>query len=207
MKVRRRIIPLVALFSMVVLATPIPSVLAEAASQEMASADVQAARMPKMIFIIRHGEKPPAEAGSPDLNERGQERAKAIPALFLSPGQVRFERPDVLFATRATKKSNRPVETIIPLSKALHLPIDDKYGRGELASLVQELSSGQYAGKVVLISWHHAEIQELANDLGATDAPAWPSTLFDRIWQIEWIHGKAHLTSLPQMLLPGDAQQ
>lgn len=211
MNVRRKIcIPLIALSSMVLFAIS-PSLAQQKSSPDgRIRSELQSQQMPKTILIIRHAEKPPAATGSPDLAEKGMERAKVIPSLFLSPtstGTARFERPEALFATRATQKSNRPIETILPLSKALHLPIDERYGRGDLTALVQELASGKYAGKVVLISWHHAEMQALAHDLGATDVPAWPETLFDRIWKIEWIDGKAQLTSLPQMLLPGDAAQ
>lgn len=209
MRASRSIVLLVIFFAMVFSA----ALTASAKTGALAStnghlpAEVPVRQMPKMVLIIRHAEKPPAEDGSPDLAEKGRERAKVIPSLFPPAGQARFERPEALFATRATKKSNRPFETIVPLSKALNLPIEDKYGRGDLAALFQELSSGKYAGKVVLISWHHGEMKELAQTFGITDAPDWPDTLFDRIWKVEWSDGKAHLVSLPQMLLPGDAVQ
>lgn len=166
-------------------------------------------RMPKMILILRHAEKPAEEMGSPNLSETGWKRANRIPLLFLpdSSNPSRFERPDVLFATRATKKSNRPVETITPLSEALHMPVDDRYGRQQVSPFVDELKSGKYAGKVVLICWHHGEMKELAQTIGIVNPPEWPETLFDRIWQIRWNDGAAHLTSLPQQLLPGDALQ
>jgi hypothetical protein len=166
-------------------------------------------RMPKMIIIVRHAEKPPAEAESPNLSETGWKRANLLPSLFLSSNShtPRFDQPDVLFATHATKKSNRPVETITPLSQALRLPVDDRYGRQQLSPFVEELKSGKYAGKVVLICWHHGEMQELAQTIGIVNPPAWPETLFDRVWQIRWSEGAPHLTSLPQQLLPGDAVQ
>ncbi len=208
MKASHSIVFLVVCFCMVLLTTTASAKTGALASTHgYAPSDTHVGQMPKMVLILRHAEKPPAEDESPNLSEKGRERAKVIPSLFLPAGQARFERPDALFATRATKKSNRPYETIVPLSKALNLPIEDKYGRGDLSALVQELSSGKYAGKVVLISWHHGEMKELAQTFGITDAPNWPETLFDRIWKIDWANGQAHLVSLPEMLLPGDAKQ
>jgi hypothetical protein len=171
------------------------------------SSDEQVNQMPKIVLIIRHAEKPRSDVASPDLADKGRERAKVIPSLFLPAEAARFERPNALFATCSTKKSNRPVETIVPLSEALNLPINDTYRRGDSASLAQELGSGKYAGKLVLISWHHAEMKELAQSLGVASVPDWPETLFDRIWRIEWVDGKAQLVSLPQQLLAGDAAQ
>jgi hypothetical protein len=209
MRARRSIVSLAACLSMIFSAASSASVRTATLVAESghAPAEAQVGQMPKMVLIIRHAEKPTAKDESPDLTERGRERTKVIPSLFLPVGKARFERPEALFATRATKKSNRPIETIIPLSEALNLPIEEKYGRGDLAALAQELSSGKYAGKVVLISWHHAEMKELAQSLGVEDPPEWPETLFDRIWKIDWNQGKANLVSLPQMLLPGDATQ
>ena len=168
-----------------------------------------ASRAPAVVFIIRHAEKPEGDK-LPDLNPQGFKRAAALPALFLpQPGSKalpRLPRPNFLFASDPTKHSNRPVETIAPLSQALHLRVNHDFADRETTPLANEVLSGKYAGKVVLICWHHGEIPHLAEAFGITDAPKhWSEDVYDQIWMIEWVDGKAQMTTLPELLLPGDA--
>jgi hypothetical protein len=163
---------------------------------------------PRTILLIRHAEKP--ESGM-DLAPAGFERAKLIPKLFSGYGRADYPhslpRPDFLFATHVSKNSNRPVETITPLSTALNEPISHEIADKDFAALVTELMSGKYAGKVVLVAWHHGSLPGLAKALGATPPyDPWPDTQFDRIWRIDYRDGKAVLTDLPQGLMPGDSK-
>ena len=172
--------------------------------------DIQA-KAPAIVFIIRHAEKPMDEK-APDLTPQGFKRAAALPYLFLPlPGQnaqPRLPKPDVLFASEASKHSNRPIETITPLAQALHLRINHDYEDRETARIAGEVMSGKYAGKVVLICWHHGEIPHLAEAFGVEGAPkTWNDTVFDQIWKIQWVDGRARMTTLPQMLLKGDSTQ
>jgi len=107
--------------------------------------------------------------GGPNLSMRGSARAAALPQLFapaqppygciLSIGKdqkfagdyasvpsqgtaPRFSTPDFLFATQASKSSNRPVETITPLSAALNLTYDDKHADDDYAQSRQQHSHG-----------------------------------------------------------------
>ena len=160
---------------------------------------------PATILLFRHAEKPPAEAASMDLSPAGMERANRVPQLFTGPHSL--PRPDFLFATHASKKSNREVETLAPLSKALGLPISAEVDDKEFAVLATQLLSGKYAGKVVLVDWHHGSLPQFARALGATPPyDRWPDTQFDRFWRIDYTNGKATLTELPQSLMPGDSQ-
>ena len=94
-----------------------------------------------------------------DLSPVGFERAKVIPQLFGGAAAPHnLPRPDFLFATHVSKKSNRPVETITPLSAALKLPISSEVADDDYALLAKELLSGKYAGKVVLVAWHHGKM-------------------------------------------------
>ena len=173
--------------------------------------------------------------GGPDLSMRGSARAGALPQLFMpqntnmscsvSPGgkqaftgtyveidgqgpAPRFATPDFIFATQASKSSNRPVETITPTAESLNLAIDSKHADGDYAKVAQDiLSNSKYAGKVVLICWHHGKIPDLAEKLGITNPPAWPGTVFDRVWVITFPSGAATLANDPQMLLYGDSAQ
>jgi hypothetical protein len=163
------------------------------------------AQPPATIMLIRHAEKP---ASGMDLSPAGFERAKVIPQLFGgSAAPHNLPRPDFLFATHVSKNSNRPVETITPLSEALKLPISHEIDDKDFATLAKELLSGKYAGKVVLVAWHHGSIPGFAKALGAVPPyDPWPETQFDRVWRIDYAGGKATLTDLPQGLMAGDSK-
>jgi hypothetical protein len=167
----------------------------------------QAGQPPATILLIRHAEKP---TEGMDLSPVGFERAKVIPQLFGGVGAVaphNLPRPDFLFATHVSKNSNRPVETITPLSEALKIPISSEIADKDFATLVKELLSGKYAGKVVLVAWHHGTLPQFVEALGATPPyKPWPDTQFDRVWRIDYKGGKAVLTDLPQGLLAGDSK-
>jgi hypothetical protein len=178
-------------------------------AQQAAHADDLQSRAPAMVFIIRHAEKPIADK-DPNLSPLGFKRAEALPSLFLpAPGSrnlPRLPRPQALFATDPSKHSNRPIETITPLSQDLHLRINHDFSDLDFNPLAKEVLSGKYAGKVVLICWHHGEIPHLAQAFGVTDAPKkWDETVFDQIWMLEWIDGKVQFSTLPEHLLPGDS--
>lgn len=157
---------------------------------------------PRLVLIIRHAEKPDDET-DPNLSKRGFERADALAKVIPD----NFVRPDFLFATRHSTHSNRPYETIEPLAKALHLTIDSNFKDNEFAALAHQiLSDPRYAGKIVLIAWHHGKIPELAHALGATSAPdKWDSKEFDRVWEISYENGAPSWKNLPQKALAGDA--
>ena len=68
--------------------------------------------------------------------------------------------------------SNRPVETITPLAAALNLTYDDKHSDSDYAKVASDiLTHSQYAGKVVLVCWHHGNIPALATALGVSNPP------------------------------------
>ena len=159
---------------------------------------------PATILIIRHAEK--LTDGRQDLSPVGYQRATLLPKLF-DGSRADLPVPQFLFATHLSKHSNRPVETVTPLAAALKLPIDSAVMNDDYAALARELLSGRYAGKVVLVAWHHGNIPALTTALGARPPyTPWPAEQFDRVWRIDYKDGKATLQDLPQRLLPGDAQ-
>jgi hypothetical protein len=162
---------------------------------------------PSIILIIRHAEKPAPEEKSSDLSPVGYQRAELLPTLFLANGShtARLPIPDVLFATAMSKHSNREVETLLPLSKKLHLPINNEYADDDVGPISKEILSGRYAGKIVLICWHHGRMPDLAHALGATNTPSKiGDSVFDQIWRIDWLGGKEEFSIIPEALLPGD---
>jgi hypothetical protein len=152
------------------------------------------------IMLIRHGEDLGEE--SVHLNARGVQRAEALPRLFVS----RLPRPQIIMATRASKNSNRPVETVEPLARELQLPIDTRFRDDDFALLARRLLTDErYAGQVVLVCWHHQKLPKLARALGATDAPPWPDAQFDHVWVITYTpKGGARFDDVHQQLLDGD---
>jgi hypothetical protein len=162
----------------------------------------RAAGGPKQIFLMRHAEKTAVKA-DPDLNPRGYQRASALVRLF----PAGFDTPEFLFAAKASRHSNRPIQTITPLAHALHLPIDARFGDEEFAPLAKELlSNSRYSGMTVLVCWHHARIPAMAAKLGVARPPShWPDARFDRIWKIQYTEGGVTLSDLPQHLLDGDS--
>ncbi|MGZ8843589.1 MAG: histidine phosphatase family protein [Pyrinomonadaceae bacterium] len=195
---------------------------------------------PKQVLIIRHGEKvgdPKKDNdGGRNLSVRGSARAAALPALFvpatpqsacrlhqeegefvgsyqqipLKGVKPRFATPGFIFATARSKHSKRPIETVMPLSTALAVHINDGFADNDtdIKEMVDAiLNEGAFAGKVVLICWHHGKIPDIAKALGIPRPPKWDGKVFDRVWQITFPKGKATLDNLPQMLLYGDSDK
>lgn len=159
---------------------------------------------PHIVMIIRHAEKPEGEK-DPNLSPKGYQRAAALAKVI----PEHFPMPDFLIATKKTKGSNRPVETITPLSKAIHEPIEANDKDDEVRQVAHEvLTEPKFDGKTVLIAWHHGKIPALAKALGVTDAPdKWNSQVFDRVWEITYEDGKAIWQDLPERALPGDSEK
>jgi len=170
-----------------------------------------ASKAPAVVFIIRHAEKPMADKDA-HLAPQGYKRAEALPSLFLqqagSTKLPRLPRPAVLFATAPSKHSIRPIETITPLAQALHLKINEDYADLETGPIAKDVMSGKFAGKVVLICWHHGEIPHLAEAFEVKPPTKhWDDTVFDQIWMLEWIVGVPQISVLPEHLLPGDSEK
>jgi broad specificity phosphatase PhoE len=161
---------------------------------------------PRQVLIIRHAERP--DGDSVHLSPEGQKRAEALPGLFTKRANRPdpFPSPDFIFATKKSSHSNRPVETVRPLARALNLDSDDRFKGDETDRLAAELlTNPRYAGKTVLVCWHHGMVPELARQLKAEDVPdQWKPSAFDRVWVITYKDGKGKLKKLHQGLMSGD---
>ena len=176
------------------------SVIAAAGAIEVIGVEA-ASSGPATIMLIRHAE----DGGDVNfhLSPEGAKRAQALPQLF----GPRLPKPDIIIATRASKASDRPMETVEPLAKALHLPIDNRFKDDDYEILAHELLTDQrYAGKIVLVCWHHGKLPKLARALGVSDTPKWSNRQFDRVWIIDYSKkGRARAQDVGQRLLPGDS--
>ena len=165
--------------------------------------DATAVAAPKTVLVIRHAD----ETGQPKdvgLSPRGRERASALPTLF----HDRLPTPDAIVAARSSKHSQRPMQTIAPLAKSFGLRVDDRFADKEYAALAKELlTNPAYTGKTVVVCWHHGTIPQLASALGVVSPPAkWPGSRYDLVWSITFDATGAHLSQMPQRLLPGDSR-
>jgi hypothetical protein len=186
------------------------------------AAEGQSGKHPSQILILRHAEKP-KPADSPHLTSRGAARAAALPSLFLVPPTfptkpAPFATPDFIFATEESMKSSRPVETVRPLAKALgDMHIHAKHKNVDFQAMVDEIfGDPKYAGKTILICWHHGKIPGLtlailekakSEDQVRDQVPkGWGDTVFDRVWQLTFDDkGKPRFADRPQRLLFEDS--
>jgi len=90
------------------------------------------------------------------------------------------------------------METVTPLATALDLPINDGFDDTEIKKLANAiLTELAFAGKIVLVCWHHGKIPDIAKALGIKRPPKWDAKVFDRVWQITFPKGKAALQDSP----------
>lgn len=149
----------------------------------IACAATQAFAAPTQVIIIRHGEKP--ATGADLLVPQGVCRADALATVF--PAQ--FGTPTAIFAMDPNDEdgSMRPIETVTPLARALHLTIDHDYTRKQFSQLVGAVMS---RNGLVLICWEHKAIPDLVSafeDAGWSPGPAtvpakWSGSDFGSAW-------------------------
>jgi phosphohistidine phosphatase SixA len=190
---RRSLLATVAVFALSLIVSSFTTARADTASTR-----------PAAIYIIRHAEKPEGKE-DPDLTPKGYDRANALVQVIPN----NFCIPDFIFAAAPSAHSNRPIETVTPLSKALGIKILDPYGDKDYTSLVHDLMTDpKYIGKTILICWHHSEIPYLAQALGATGVPpAWPDNTFDRVWVLKYSGDSVSFQDLPQRALASDSRE
>jgi hypothetical protein len=133
------------------------------------------------IMVIRHAEKPGKYGGGQQYNgvdltgaasgsslvTLGWQRAGGLVTLFAPPWgpKAPLATPQFLYAADPDDKpdtdstgdgpSQRPYETILPLSAALTLKIDKKHKKKDFPKMVKDAVAKP---GVVLIAWQHGEI-------------------------------------------------
>jgi hypothetical protein len=162
-----------------------------------------------VIVVIRHAEKP--DVGDA-LSSAGDARANAYVDYFkhftVNSNVIHF---DYLFAAKDSHESKRPKLTIKPLSKALGLAINTDFKDDEYAKLADELHSGRYSNKNILVCWHHGKIPKLLAALGADPLHLlpngkWPEDVFGWVLLLEYDQdGNLNAAVKDENLMPGDA--
>ena len=194
---------------------------------------------PTKIMVIRHAEKPDGTHegvtadGVPDkecLIVRGWQRAGGLVALF-DPADGPLQNanlavPNIIYASDPEKdsteandgskklsKSKRPLQTITPLAERLGIKdnVNVNFAKGQEKQMVDSVLAE--AG-VVLISWQHQKIPDIAKHIVGSRPPTnpipspWPDDRFDVVWvftpptssSAQW-----GFAQVPQQLLSGDA--
>jgi hypothetical protein len=121
--------------------------------------------LPKEIILIRHGEKP--KTGG-NLNSTGYTHANCWADFFINNRPTSIDQPQVLYAMKQKDKknsSNRPYETIYPLSQKLNLNINNNYFRDDEVLLIKDILSSKNINKTVLVCWEHDAIPNIFNEL------------------------------------------
>lgn len=143
---------------------------------------------PRKILIMRHAEKPDVH-GNPHLSPEGQERAARLVTYIPET----FGIPDFLFATQESPDSNRPFETLEPLSDQIGITIDQTFSDDQHKALAKELlRDPRYNGALVLVCWHHEKIPKLAVQLGAAPSEVpdpWDDGVYDLVLVLDYAAG------------------
>jgi hypothetical protein len=163
---------------------------------------------PAHVVMIRHAEEPEEGTG---LNTRGRERARALVGFFKSNSAMkRLGAPVALYAAaqRSEDTSNRSVETLRPLARALDLEINEDYTKKEYEEAAEEiLEDEKYDGRTVVICWTHKQMAEFAEELGYEDPDEWDGDVYDRAWVLTFRGENVTLKDIPQNLLDGDSEE
>ena len=161
------------------------------------------------VLIIRHAEKP--DKGY-DLTPAGYQRAKAYVHYFQNfTVDGKPITLDHLFAAADSNGSHRPRLTLEPLSNATGLPIDQRFEAKQYQKLADELRAKPH-GAHILICWHHGDIPELLQALGASPEKLlphgkWPDDVFGWMIQLHY-DDEGQLVKakcINENLMPGDA--
>jgi broad specificity phosphatase PhoE len=147
---------------------------------------------------MRHAEKPD-DATNPDLSAAGRERAEALPHRIntILSGPINF-----IFAAARSARSDRPAETVTPLSQASGVEIDSTFADKDYPELAAQLLSHQtYDDQRIVVCWHHEHIPSFARNLGAPAGSyptTWPGSVFDLILKFDWAGAVPTVTELTQ---------
>lgn len=177
------------------------------------------------IMILRHGEKPRNGVAPFGVTEDGTQAGKALlvrgwaraGALAALLGESRgplpspaLARPQHLFACNAGNgASQRPRDTLLPLSRKLGIAIEDRYGQDDYAKMIADAMSRT---GVVVICWEHRRIQKITERIPRRDGEPpdryhWPGARFDVIFVFDRDGEQYRFQQVPQLLLDGDSPE
>jgi hypothetical protein len=161
------------------------------------------------VILMRHCEKaetPNSDDDAVDVegdhhcSDIGYQRADFLPSLF-GP-YARWPTPSYLYAMSSTRPGDnhetfRQIETLEPLSKETHLPINSHFTVGRSPYFADHyfdrLANGKLCNTTTVISWKHSDIPNMAQALGCGPSegcpPEYPHDNFDQVWVIQHEYG------------------
>lgn len=182
-----------------------PALMAVGCGEAQATAALKNAT----VLIIRHAEKP--DTGR-DLSPPGLKRAQAYVQFFKSfTIDSHPVRIDHLVAAAGSKNSDRPHETLEPLSKALGLKIHSEYNLDEAEKLAAKVRRS-YGGETVVVCWHHGAIPDLlkafrVDPKAVLPGGKWPDDVFGWLIVLQYDQsGKPVAHVYNESLTPEDAK-
>jgi len=139
-----------------------------------------------IIYLIRHGEKPPKEADGKDadgLSTQGLERAQYLVQVFSKNSKYNIQ---YILAEKPKKDGSRgrPSETIEPLAASLGLEPDLSISRDDVKGAADAAKAYPGPGNV-LVCWEHGQLAKIAEALGVKGQVEYPGDRFDLIWKVE----------------------
>ena len=138
------------------------------------------------ILLMRHAEKT-GDPTDPHLSQDGYARADRLADYI----PATFGQPQFIIASSISKGSVRSIETMKPLSDRFGVPTDATHAAQDYGALASQLlSDPRYAGTLIVISWHHANIPSLAQALGAKPGSypdPWDPQVFNLILDLTYV--------------------
>jgi len=162
---------------------------------------------PRAVILLRHGEEP--KSGD-SLSKDGWLRAKRLPLVFERTAISKFGEPVALFAAKPEfeGQSQRSIQTLRYVGEKFKLKIQSDFTKDEVKKLVKKVNEeDDYDDKLVVISWPHRFLEEIAEEFGADKIKKYPDEKFDRLWVLEFPSSKnkkVEFHDLPQRLLMSD---
>lgn len=100
---------------------------------------------------------------------------------------------------KSSTTSNRAVETVEPLSKALRLPIRHGFLKKEVTKVITDCERHDF--KTILVCWEHKMLAKLSHCLGISHQLLWglnpyksqDKHCFDATWLIDSVHSHQRL--------------
>jgi phosphohistidine phosphatase SixA len=145
--------------------------------------------LPAKVLVMRHAEKV-GDPDDPNLSGVGQARAAAL----VTWCPATFGRPDFILASAKSRHSERPIQTVQPLARDLGIPLDATYADQDYGALAKTLlSDPKFAGKSILICWHHGNIPGLMRGLKAAAGSypdPWGFMVFNLVLAVDYAAGE-----------------
>jgi phosphohistidine phosphatase SixA len=134
---------------------------------------------------MRHADKT-GDPTDPHLSQDGYARADKLADYI----PATFGQPQFIITSSLSKGSARSIETMKPLADKIGVPIDATHAAQDYGAVASQLlSDPRYAGTLIVICWHHANIPPLAQALGSKPGSypdPWDPQVFNLILELTY---------------------